>query len=100
MLDWISRLFAAPASQQVDVIEQQAPSFEERLESILRRSRGMRHREDRELAAFIEDVDAALGILEQAIDILERPDLEARAVRVRTRLRKSRTRAANQRAAA
>lgn len=100
MLDWISRLFAAPASQQVEVIEQQAPSFEDRLESILRRSKGLKHREDHDLAAFIEDVDAALSILERAIDIIDRPDLEARAKRVRTRLRQSRTRAANQRAAA
>jgi len=99
MFSWIQSLWSAPAPQQVQVIEQREPSFEERLERILSRSRGINTQSDSELAGLVNDIDAILSILESALKILDSRDLEARAKRLRTRLRRSRTIAENARAA-
>lgn len=96
---WISNLWSEPARQQVQVIEQHEPSLEERLERILSRSRGLRDHGDAELADLLVDVDAVLQILESVMNILDSIDFNERAKRLRTRLRKTRTRAQNLRAA-
>jgi len=100
MLTWLAGLFSASPTEQVRVLEQRAPTFEERLQQIVDQSRGFREKSQAELDEFIDDVDSALGILERAIDVIDREELEARAVRVRTRLRKARTRAVNRRSVA
>ncbi len=99
MFEWIQSLWSEPAPKQVQVIEQREPSIEERLERILVRSRGVRAQSDSELAALIEDIDVVLSILESALDILDSSDLDQRAKRLRSKLRRTRTRAENARAA-
>ena len=99
MFEWIQRLWSEPAPKQVQVIEQNEPSIEDRLERILIRSRGVKAQSDSDLLDLIEDIDAVLSILESAIRILDSSDLDKRAKNLRIRLLKARTRADNARAA-
>ena len=99
MLSWIQSLWSEPARQQVQTIEQREPSLEERLERILSRSKGMKGNTDADIAELLQDVDAVLQILESAMNILDNHDFDERAKRLRTRLKKTRTRAQNLRAA-
>jgi Na+/phosphate symporter len=97
MLSWLVNLFSASPTDQVVILEQRIPTFEERLEKIIHQSRAFQEKNQEELNEFIEEVSSALGIIEQAVDVIDRDDLVARAVRVRTRLRKAKTRAINSR---
>jgi hypothetical protein len=99
MFSWIQNLWSTPAREQVLVIEQRAPSIEERLERILSRSRGAKNQSETEFAELVEDIDVVLQILESAMNILDNRDLDERIKRLRTRLRTIRTRATNARAA-
>jgi molecular chaperone GrpE (heat shock protein) len=90
MLSW---LWGEAAPQQVQVVERQAPSFEQRLERIVRNSRGLSSRTQDERDELIQDVSEALDILDGAIDVLQAADLADRAKRTRARLRTIRTRA-------
>lgn len=99
VLSWIQNLWSAPALEQVQIIEQREPSLEERLTRILSRSRGVKKQTGIELTELLDDVDAVLQILESAMNILDSRDFDERAKRLRTRLRKTRTRAQSARAA-
>jgi hypothetical protein len=90
LMNW---LWSEPAPEQVRQVEQTAPSFEQRLERIVRNSRGLSSRTQEERQALIEDVTEALDIVEAAIGVLEAAELADRAKRTRTRLRTVRTRA-------
>lgn len=92
MLSWIQNLLAQPASQQVQVIEQKEPTFDERVQRIAARS-PVRGKSDAELAELLADIDAVLSILETALRMLDNDDLDKRAKRLRTTLRAKRTRA-------
>ena len=90
----LSWLWSEPASEQVLEVEQQTPSFEDRLTRIVQNSRGLSSQTEEERQDLIADVTEALDILDGAIDALEAADFAERAKRARTRLRTIRTRAA------
>ena len=92
MLSWIQNLLAQPAPQQVQVIEQKEPTFEERIQRIAARG-PVRGKGDAEVAELVADIDAVLSILESAMRMLDNNDLDQRAKRLRTTLRARRTRA-------
>jgi molecular chaperone GrpE (heat shock protein) len=89
LLDW---LWSQAAPVQVTEVEQQAPSFEERLTRIVRDSRGLSSRTQEERESLIIDVTEALDILDSAINVLDAADLAERAKKTRSRLRTIRTR--------
>ena len=89
----LSWLWDEPPQAQVRNIEQQEPSFEQRLERIVKNSHGLNHKSESERQQLIEDVREALDIIEGAIDVLAASDLAERAKRTRTKLRAIRTRA-------
>jgi molecular chaperone GrpE (heat shock protein) len=89
LLDW---LWSQAAPVQVTEVEQQAPSFEERLTRIVRDSRGLSSRTQEERESLIIDVTEALDILDNAINVLDAADLAERAKKTRSRLRTIRTR--------
>ena len=92
MLSWIQNLFAQPAPQQVQIIEQKEPTFEERIQRIAVRG-PLRGKSDTEIADLVADIDAVLSILESALRMLDNDVMEKRAVRMRTSLKAKRTRA-------
>lgn len=90
LLSW---LWSEPATAQVQTIESQEPSFEQRLNRIVQNSRGLSDRTEEERQQLIDDVKEALDIIESAIGVLEATSLGDAAKRTRTRLRTIRTRA-------
>jgi molecular chaperone GrpE (heat shock protein) len=90
LLSW---LWSKSAPEQVQEVERQAPSFEERLTRIVQKSQSLSSRTQEERQALIEEVSEALDIVEAAIGALEAAELADRAKRTRTRLRAIRTRA-------
>lgn len=89
----LSWLWNEPASSQVQTVERESASFEQRLERIVQVSRGLSGRSQEEREQLIEDVTEALDIIDGAIGVLEASHLADRAKRTRTRLRTIRTRA-------
>ena len=90
LLSW---LWDEPAPTQLQNVERQEPSFEQRLQRIAKNSRGLSSRTEEERQELITDVTEALDILESAITILRASELADRGKKVRTRLRTIRTRA-------
>ena len=90
LLNW---LWSEPAPEQVLKVEQQAPSFEQRLTKIVSNSGGLSSKTAEERKDLITDISEALDILDGAIQILGATDLAIRAKQTRTRLRTTRTKA-------
>lgn len=98
MLSWLQSLWSAPAEQQVQVIEREERSIEERLERVVNRSR-IKGSTDVELSELLEDINIILQVLESALNNLDAMEMHNRATDLLARARRKKARVEKARAA-
>lgn len=103
MLQWVKQIasFNDPG-QQIDAIERNETSLEDKLEELLSMMGDYRRRSPEELQRVIalideilDEIETVISVVERAMDIIDDADKVERAKKLRTRLKKNRTRAQN-----
>ncbi len=99
MYDWVRKLVGLPPAQQLELIELEEPSLEERLDRLSRKLGGYSKKDKDELDEIIKDLNVVLDIVEKLISKLEIVADDERARNLRKKLLNNRTRAEKARVA-
>lgn len=97
---WIERLLNQAPSEQINKIEKQELSIEEKLERLSNRMGNYKAKDEEELREIIQDISEILDFVEMVIQKLDAVEMTDRAKKLRQRLKNHQTRARNALAAA
>ena len=93
MLRWIVLLAGLRPEEQVDVIVQNEPTLEDRVQRLVANIGRYKERDRAQLEEIISDLEAVLDTLDGLISALENIGGKDRALSLRKRLRNNQTRA-------